>query len=1379
MNMIGIDIGSVSVKLVILGPKRDVLFQTWQRSNGQPLATLKQVLEQALKEIGDVELRSGRVTGSGQTLVADALGLNRMNEIQAHAVAAWTCHPEAKSVIDIGGQDSKFIKVGHRADGSPFVEEHAFNDLCAAGTGAFLDQMAERLGLGIDEFSQLAASSLRAARIAGRCAVFAKSDIIHLRQRACPVDEIACGLCFALVRTYLASVCHGKRPEPPIVFQGGVAQNEGVLRAFAEVLSLDRSAIIRPTYFRVMGALGAALSAENDSPLNVKLSLLVERLSSRKPFMDKEAELPPLNATLVTYDVVQTNNNTATEIFIGLDVGSVTTKAVALAKDGQVIAWAYKQTAGEPVKAIHSTLEDLRSQLPHGFRVMRAVTTGSGRHLALHLTQADEAVDEITAQARYAAFFCPQVDTVFEIGGQDSKYIRIEKGRVKRFQMNRACAAGTGAFLEEQAHRLGVAVSEFSERALAAKRPALMAHRCTVFMDIDTVHYAQRGRPKEDICAGLAYAVARNYLEKVVGSRPIGEHIVFQGGVAKNASVHAAIQKLVGREILVPPYPHLSGAIGAALIAREMAGNRTVALRGLEKPFGEVKTRTFDCKACENFCEVQEVKVQGSASRRAWFGSVCGRFERGEAEPIGPEDAFAERERLLRECAKSGQRGDKHRGPVAFPMALTMHEHLPFWQTFFEYLGFEVILSGSTNREITGFGLSSVPAEFCQPMKVLFGHVQALKQSGAERIFIPHLRLFAAPGEQKEWYACPYTQAAPYVVRATFGGLDVLTLEFPSRLERAHFLRTTAQVLGASEREVGQALDAAFSGLGRFRRACKERGKALLETLERSGRIGAVLLGRPYNTADRHLNLHVARRLHQLGLEPVPLDFLPLDEEVLPEYWRRVRWGQGRTLLKAARILRRNPHLVGVIVTNFGCGPDAFVDQYLEHILHDTPHIVLEFDDHQAEAGVLTRLEAFARTVAVSSNRVSSLPADEFAVFPGKAKRSLKELEYWIPYFSDHAHAFVGALRSVGCTAILLPPTDDDSFQIGQRFAYGRECHPYVALLGDFLRAAQRPDFDPEKACFYGPSYLGPCLLPQYPNAMDLVFRRLGLGNVTLLNLGDPPAMAELGKGYIVRLVLGLLAIDRLHKWKVETEGYEVEAGEVARVHAQNLKAIEDGLANGRFFAALRECVERFQGIKLRPDAGKRPKIGIAGDIYTRINPHANDRLYEKLRARGFEVWTSCMMIDLSWLGVEQWSEVLWRQGKRVESLLGRGLWPLIRAIRHIVNRHFPPNIRTPEEGHFPEVKAGCERYCSYWIDRLLALNINRFREFCQAGASGVLNVMCHNCMLGTITQALLPALRADLPQLEATTLIYEDLRSTATTNRLEAFLEQVLAKRR
>ena len=1393
-TFLGLDLGSVSVKAVVIDGDGRILFQEYRRTKGRPLAATRGLFRTLCERAGDVPLDGGTVTGSGKGLLSAPLGLIPRNEIVAQATAAWTVRPEVRSIVEIGGQDSKFVRVGRTATGQPFVEDHAFNELCAAGTGAFLDQMAERLDLSIEEFGRLGAAAKRAARMAGRCSVFAKTDLIHLRQRACPTDEIVAGMCFSLVRSYLASLCHGRPPETPLMIQGGVAANGGVLRAFRELLGLDETQLFRPDCFKVMGALGAALLSR-EVPLEAPVSLaeLEEKLDAiEEPGIAPSGLLPLLPVEDVPLDPASGSSGVSTgdvavgnELYLGLDVGSVSTKAVIIDGDARLAASCYLPTGGQPVQAVHQVLEALRCEVPAGSSIRYAVSTGSGRHLARDLVRADEALDEISAQARSAVHVCPEVDTVFEIGGQDSKYMRVEEGRVVRFQMNRACAAGTGAFLEEQAGRLGTDIETgFQESALRSENPVRLGSRCTVFMDSDLVHHVQTGASTGDLCAGLAWSIARNYLDKVVGSRPVGSHVLFQGGVARNRAVQSALQQSAEGEFTVHPFPELSGAWGAALAGRDAVegGAGETRFQGLAgtDPDG-ISIRTFECSSCENLCEIQQMTCgsrrtgREGSRRRSYFGSVCGRFEKGQDEAIPPYDAFATRERLLQ-----GEAGDDGkpapRGEIGFPMGLSMADHLPFWRTFFTTLGFRVRLSGASDRKKVTQGLARVPEEFCYPVKVLFGHAHHLLDTGTNRVFVPHLRQFTAPGETKAWYACPYTQAAPYVIRGSLRRAEVITLEYPVPGEMSHWVREAAGILTADEDGIRTALGEAERAQRAFREACRQEGDRVLRELEEDGRIGVVLLGRPYNTSDRHVNLNLARRIKALGMEPVPFDFLDLESEKLPAFWNRVRWGYGREQVMAAQVVRRNPRLAAVVVTNFGCGPDSFVDQYLEETLRVAPHIVLEFDDHQAEAGLVPRLEAFAKTCREWSKASRSNPAsdDSLARDPGEPTRPLREYTYYVPFFSDHAHAYVGALRGAGCRAVLLPPTDDESWQLGLRHAYGRECHPYISFLGDLLKAARGSDFVPAESAYYGPSYFGPCLLPQYIVALKLVLRRIGLGGVIPLNIADPDTMLPLGRGYITRLGLGIYAIDRLYKWKVESEPYEEIPGEVDRVHRENLNAIEEGLAGGSLRRSLKESVERFSAVRLRPEEGTRPKVGVIGDVYTRVNEHANDDLYRRLEDLGFEVWTSCSLIDISLLGAEQLHAELARNGRPVAGWAARSLVPVVARLRGLVDRYFPDSIRTPQERQFPQVQCVADRVGSHWIDKLLSLNLSRVEEFHQAGAHGVVNAMCHNCMLGTVTSAFMKTMGSDIGGLSACSLIYEGLQSIHNVNRLEAFAHQL-----
>ena len=1374
---LGLDLGSISLKCIVLDSSNRIVFRRYARTGGCPRSTALRLLNEMVDEIGAAVFSGAVVTGSGKELIANAVAVDTVNEIVAQAKAAWTQFPEIKSIFEIGGQDSKYIAVGRNPTGAHFIHDHAFNELCAAGTGAFLDQQAERLGVSIEKFSVMARDAAHIIRMAGRCSVFAKSDMIHFQQQAVPADEIAAGLCYALARNYLANLCKGRTPLSPILFQGGVASNHGVVKAFRDLLDLDESELIVPENFHVTGALGAALIA-GESPLKSPLTIgsLIKALSDLNPPGAESSSLQPLARRPITErQWTSAANGSEIRYVMGIDVGSVTTKAAILDSAHNLVAATYLPTAGNAVEAVKNAVRELGTLLPGDTRVAHVVATGSGRHLARVLINGGSVMDEISAQAASAAFFFPDADTVIEIGGQDSKYIQMSRGKVEKFRMNRVCAAGTGAFLEEQAGRLGISIAQgFSDAAFNSRSPVRLGSRCTVFMDSDLVHHLQQGTPTDDLCAGLAYAIGNNYLEKVVGSAPMGSQIVFQGGVAKNGAVHAVFEKLLGRDVLIHPHPEISGALGAALTAldelSEGINRYAVSLsRLLINGVGE----TFECRSCENRCEIR--KITANEHGTAYFGSICGRFEWSELPPKPADDAFSMRERLLHDCVLKAPHAPA-RGEIGFPLTLTMSDYLPFWGTFFQALGFSTRASDATNRAVVEEGLRHVPAEFCYPIKILFGHVYNLLGKGVRRLFIPHLRMFTPAGEATPRYACPYTQAAPYVVRENMASdVEIMTFEYPVDGETAQWAASVSHALGIGQSEVEGAYDAALKAQEFFRERCREAGETLLEVLGKSRRRGAVLIGRPYNTTDRHVNLNIARRLKDLGIEPIPFDFLPLDRDPLPPLWDRIRWGYGRKLVQAARILKQHPHLGAVIVTNFGCGPDAFVDQYLEYELKETPHILIELDDHQAEAGVVTRLEAFSRNFKVRH----CLPPAISGRDPGKPRRPLKEYTYYVPSFMDHAYAITGALKASGCKTVLLPPTDDHSWSLGLKHAYGRECHPFIAFTGDLLRAAQRPDFKPEEACYFGPSYFGPCLLPQYPLALHLILEKSGLAGVTVMNITDSTNMKELGNAYMLRMAIGLYAIDRMYKWKTEIEPHEAEKGEVQRVYRDILVDLEKGLAGGSFFRTLKKSVARFSAIPRSKTVRNRPRIGIVGDVYTRVNAHSNDHLYRRLNQMGFDVWTSGSVIDVSFLAMEQLHEELFKQGKSAKATAAKALIPALKGARRLVDRYFPDSIETPQERHYPDVHRASSRYVSFWIDKVLSLNLNRIEELHQAGADGIINVMCHNCMLGTITTSLSQRIRSGMADTPLCSLVYEGLKSTHNTNRLEAFTHQVNSFRR
>ena len=571
---VGLDIGSISVNTILMDKDRNIIENHYNLSHGKPFHVLRDILQGVIKKHGEEKIGVIAVTGSGGKVATELIGGYFVNEIIAHSSSVAELYPKVRSIIEMGGEDSKLIlmenkKVMHKSQLSDF----SMNTLCAAGTGSFLDQQAKRIGVSIEkEFGDLALKSEKPPHIAGRCSVFAKSDMIHLQQIATPVHDIVAGLCYAVARNFKSNMAKGKELKKPIIFQGGVAANKGVVKAFKDILGLGDDLII-PKYYASMGAIGAIYNVldnpqEQKAPFKGFNDLYAYLVNERK----NAIHLEPLKISDAEYftDVVfKPNGKEKLDVYLGLDIGSLSTNVVLIDDENNVVARRYIPTASKPIDAIKRGLSEIYEEIGDKVIVKAAGTTGSGRYLTGDFVGADTIQNEITAQATAAIAYDPTVDTIFEIGGQDSKFISIENGVVVDFEMNKVCAAGTGSFLEEQAEKLDINIEEeFGNMALSSKEPASLGDRCTVFMESSLNSHQQKGTVKNNLVAGLAYSIVHNYLHMVVGDKKIGEKIFFQGGVTNNKAVVAAFEQVLGKKIIVPPHFDVTGAIGVAIIAR-------------------------------------------------------------------------------------------------------------------------------------------------------------------------------------------------------------------------------------------------------------------------------------------------------------------------------------------------------------------------------------------------------------------------------------------------------------------------------------------------------------------------------------------------------------------------------------------------------------------------------------------------------------------------------------------------------------------------------------------------------------------------------------------------------------------------------------------
>jgi len=1397
---LGIDVGSISAKVVVMDERNNVVETHYVRTKGQPVETVLAILEEVVAKYSPDNFEVVATTGTGGKLIAELLGARFVNEIIAQAAGTGYFHPEVRTIIEIGGEDSKLIFVESSVQGKlPRVIDFAVNSICAAGTGSFLDQQASRMGVPIEQFGEVALHSVHPPRVAGRCSVFAKTDMIHLQQIGTPVPDIIAGLCFAMVRNFMANVVRSRQLAKPVCFQGGVAANKGIKRAILEVMQLNEDELIVPTYFAFMGDIGAVLvtsEKELDKTEKVVLDLnqIQEYLRQRKYEFLSLSALQGDNYPICV-EPVPIPETGKVEAYVGVDVGSISTNVVVIDKNGNVLARRYLMTAGRPIEAVKKGLYEVGLELGDQVVVKGAGSTGSGRYMTGEFFGADIIRNEITSHAKAAAFVCPEVDTIFEIGGQDAKYISLERGTIVDFAMNKVCAAGTGSFLEEQAEKLAINIDgEFGVMALASMQPLDLGERCTVFMESQLNFHKQKGAVKEDLLGGLAYSVVKNYLTKVVEDHRIGDEILFQGGVAYNRGVKAAFENVLGKKVMVPPHHDVLGAIGVAMLAMEEVdrnGGET-RFQGFDLRDRKYELSSFECQDCPNRCEIN--KVIFDTEPPLFYGSRCGKYDsvkkKQRREALKIPRLFDERYQALMNTYPKDIPDSPNGKTVGITRSLFFHELFPLWKAFFTELGFRVIVSAPTSRSIIRKGVENVVEEPCFPIKAAHGHVLNLLEKGVDFLFLPVQCTMERLSDDfaKSWN-CPLTQSFPFVICSSGrikeslnsdGGLKVLSPVFHADRGREWMkkvLHKLAQEMGMSDNAlVERAIQAGFEALDSFNDWQQKRGREVLVQLKPDEK-AIVIIGRSYNSCDPGMTLNLPEKLRELGVLAIPLEFLPLNvfakevSQVHPNmYWK---WGQ--EILAAAEMIANDPRLFGLYLTNFGCGPDSYLLKFFSKATEGKPFLVIEIDEHSADTGILTRCEAFLDTIRNARTRGvrKPIPVCSFV------STYINGRTIYIPYMLDHGYVVAAAMRHCGTAAEALPLSDALTLELGRKYTSGKECYPSIITTGDIVKKTLSPDFDPERAAFFMPGASGPCRFGQYNKLHRLVLDELGLDRVPILVFDQTKNfhqhMATLGRKFRLLSWRGITILDLMLKMVLERRPYEVNKGETDTVYQEWLELLlrlieqgEDGF--GEFSQRVRYA---FEAVKIDKSVIK-PKIGIIGEIFVRSNPFVNDFIVRKLEALGaqcslpsFEEWLDYIDYQRKrrfWLGIEgTWKD--YAKQKLIELIQEREAEKLRKKFDGAIE-HFARELPTSEI-----IKRGCA-YLSREIEGEAILSMGRAVEYAEHGFNGIVNIMPFGCMPGTVTSALLHQFR-DQHSLPVFNLVVDGTKDPGLDIRLEAFYHQ------
>ncbi|WP_147820714.1 acyl-CoA dehydratase activase [Salidesulfovibrio onnuriiensis] len=1028
MFSMGIDIGYSAVKAAVLAPDGEIVHTDYVLHKGNVETAIRETLARIRELPEAAEIRRGAAMGSGGALLDASTGVPLVNEVAALVEGALHLDRHCASIVEMGGQTAKFI-TGFGPENKTGVKMAATSN-CSSGTGSFLEEQVSRLGMDIEDYSAHAARATFIPRIAGRCSVFAKTDITHHQQEGVPTPDILAGLAHAVTRNFRGAVMRRLPKNRPMLFVGGVCRNSAITKAMRTELGLNPGELRVHKHSAVAGAMGAAVIAARDK-LAIGLPEVMDTLqTARLRPLPEGGELPPLRG-MGSDDAREKHNcaplphEGAAPCWLGVDVGSTSTNLVLVDSRNNILAYRYLRTAGDPVRAVRTGLAELKRELGNAVTVAGAATTGSGRYLTGRLIGADVVRDEITAQARAAAAIDPEVDTIFEIGGQDSKFISLKNGVVTDFQMNKICAAGTGSFIEEQAKKLGIPLEEIGPAALAGESPVSLGERCTVFMEAAIAAHLAHGAKTRNLAAGLCHSIVKNYLNRVVGQKPLGRTIFLQGGVAHNQGVVNAFRAATGRPVTVPPFFSVTGAYGAAILAREeMKAGETTAFKGFTPP--------------------------------------------APGEPLGQEKDSAPRvsdfNRTVHDFIFAGYDGvlDPSKKTVGIPRALFCFGMFPLFFPFFRELGFNVLLSEPTSEETIRLAQDYSLDETCYPVKLVNGHAAELAAKGVDYLFFPDLyTVFHPSSKARQNYGCAYMQLAFKIINKAMDlenrGIKLLAPTIAFNLGQ-DFVRNAfmsmGRDLGKNDAETGAALQKAMESFKGFEKRVEKRSREALAGLD-PNRKTFVLISKIYGVADPMLNLGIPDKLAEMGHQTLPCYDMP-DVDIFQQH-PNMYWPFGQHILKAARLVAEHPNLYAVFLTHHGCGPDTATAHYFKEIMGSKPYLTIEVDEHSSGVGVLTRVEAFVNSLGKSKPQPAG-PLEAYTDMPPEepvriAAEGFGPLQgpVFLPRLYPYAHLACAALQAEGVDARLLEPTTETSMALGRRHTVTNEYYSLAALLGDAL----------------------------------------------------------------------------------------------------------------------------------------------------------------------------------------------------------------------------------------------------------------------------------------------------------------------------------------
>jgi len=1235
---VGIDIGSTTIKLVVLDLEEKIIFSEYKRHLSSIQETLIELIENAKEKLGNIRFNA-MITGSGGLSISNWIGMPFIQEVVSVSNVIDIVAPKTDVAIEIGGEDAKIVYFTNGI-------EQRMNGICAGGTGAFIDQMATLLQTDAQGLNELAKKHKVIYPIAARCGVFAKSDIQPLINEGAAKPDLAVSIFQAVVNQTISGLACGKPIKGNVAFLGGPLHFLSELKnRFIDVLNLEPENVIETENSHLFAAMGAAFSAEKSELFD--FDGLISNMKKEKHLTMEINRLNPLfesgddymefkgrhDKSIVPKGDLQTYRGDA---FLGIDSGSTTSKIALIGSNGQLLYSFYGSNEGNPLKTISRALKEIYEVLPEGITIKNSCVTGYGEALIKAALMVDLGEIETVAHYKAAAFFRHDVDFILDIGGQDMKCIRIKDGVIDNVLLNEACSAGCGSFIETFAKSLDFDVREFAKIALFAKNPIDLGSRCTVFMNSRVKQAQKEGTEVSDISAGLAYSVIKNALQKVIkitNPEDMGKKIVVQGGTFYNDAVLRSFELISEREAIRPDIAGLMGAFGAAVIAKEKLkpDYKSTLLGKDELNKLEVTTSLSRCGGCGNNCLLTINRFSGG--RKFISGNRCERGLGKEVLSSCIPNLFEYKYKRLFGY-KSIHPENAKRGIVGIPRVLNMYENYPFWFMFFNELGYSVLLSPKSDRNIYENGIDSIPSESaCYPAKIVHGHIKYLIENGAKFIFYPCVAY-----ERKEIksadnnYNCPIVTSYPENIKNNVEeirshGVDFRNPFFSFSDKKFFAKRLCEEFPDIDASEVKAAFEKAWREQENFREDIKKTGEQTLKYIEENNMTGIVVAGRPYHV-DPEINHGIPEMIVGYGIAVLTEDSVAHLAEVERPLNVRDQWAYHSRLYAAATLVSKRDDLELVQLNSFGCGLDAVTTDEVADILTGAGKIytLLKIDEVNNLGSARIRIRSLFAAMEERKRKKFKAKKTERrkqrAVFTKEMKKAHTLL---CPQMAPiHFDIMKEAIRACGYNIDLMPAIDRECIDIGLRYVNNDACYPALIVVGQILKAINSGKYDVNNVSVLMSQTGGGCRATNYIGFIRRALKKAGYENIPVISVSAVGLEKNPGWKYSVKfldtIVQSIIYGDTLMRVLYATRPYELIKGSCNKLYDKWNEICQDAVKRGKhseFKKNIQDIVEDFDNIKLKDIV--KPKVGVVGEILVKFHPTANNDVVSLIENEGAE----------------------------------------------------------------------------------------------------------------------------------------------------------------